>query len=165
MFLKQEHDTVEELMARFKKTTTPRQRGQLSRRICMELQVHALMEERSFYPEVRRVPEVAGLVKEGLEEHGKVKQLVGQIQPMEPSSERFMPMMEQLEKDVKHHVHEEEQEMFPKIKKAFEREKLLQLTKTLKQTKATVKKEMREGQMPGERRIREDVAIGETVRR
>jgi len=165
MFLKKEHDTVEELMARFKKTTAPKQRMNLSHRICNELTVHALMEERSFYPEMRRVPEVADLVKEGLEEHGKVKQLIAQIEPMEPSNARFDSLMQQLEKDVKHHVTEEEQEMFPKVKKACERDYLMQLTKTLKQTKTAIKKEMKEGLMPGERRVREDVAMEERARR
>jgi hemerythrin superfamily protein len=164
-FLKKEHDTVERLMARFEKTTAPRQQEQLSQRICTELLVHAEMEEKSFYPEMERVPEVADLVKEGYEEHHKVETIIHQVQPMEQSAPRFMALMQELEKNVKHHVEEEEQEMFPKVQKACEHDYLMELTKILKKTKTAVKREMKATEMPGERRVREDVAAGELAKR
>ncbi|HLG73953.1 MAG TPA: hemerythrin domain-containing protein [Chloroflexota bacterium] len=163
-FLKKEHDTVEQLMARLKKTTGPKSRWNLAQRICMELLVHTEMEEKSFYPEMRNVPEVADLVQEGYQEHHEVEELIQKARPMEPSDPQLMPLMQQIEKGVKHHVREEEQEMFPKLKKACSREHLMELTKTLKQAKAAVKREMQGQEQPGERRVREDVAVGEMGR-
>jgi hemerythrin superfamily protein len=167
-FLKKEHDTVEGLMRRFKaKGTNARQRLSTARRICKELLVHAKMEEQSFYPEMMRVGEVSPLVREGMEEHHKVEQLVHRIMPMKTRDEHFMPAMQELEKNVMHHVREEEGQMFPKIKKACKADHLMDLTNRLKQTKMTVKEQMsaKAQTRPSERRIREEVAVGEMARR
>jgi hemerythrin superfamily protein len=165
MFLEHEHDTVEELMARLKKTTGPKAQHNLAQRICTELLVHTQMEEQSFYPEMRSVPEVAGLVKEGYEEHHHVEELIHKARPLGPSDPRLMPLMQEIEKGVKHHIAEEEQEMFPKLKKACRREHLMDLTRTLKQTKSAIKKEMKAREEPYGRRVREDVSMGEMARR
>jgi hemerythrin superfamily protein len=136
--LKQDHKTVETIFKQFEKATQPAQQRRLARRVIEELSVHAAIEEMIFYPAVRdRVPTTDETVLEALEEHHIVKWTLSELDDMKPDDERFKAKMTVLIENVRHHVKEEEQELFPEVRKAIGRKELGQLGDALEQAKKT----------------------------
>jgi hemerythrin superfamily protein len=136
--LKQDHKTVETIFKQFEKATQPAQQRRLARRVIEELSVHAAIEEMIFYPAVRdRVPSTDETVLEALEEHHIVKWTLSELDDMKPDDERFKAKMTVLIENVRHHVKEEEQELFPEVRKAIGRKELAELGDALEQAKKT----------------------------
>lgn len=91
----------------------------LATQICNELTKHATAEEEIFYPAVRAAgKDKEDLVDEAVVEHASAKDLIAQIMEMEPTEELFDAKVKVLSELIEHHVKEEEEEMFPKAKKA-----------------------------------------------
>ena len=80
------------------------------------MNVHAQIEEEIFYPEVRKVLKDKDLVDEAAIEHASLKDLIFQLEGVEPSVAMYDAKVKVLSEYVKHHVKEEQNEMFPKVK-------------------------------------------------
>lgn len=91
---------------------------QLVRKICMELTVHAQIEEEIFYPAARKAIKDEDLLDEATVEHASAKDLIQQLQSMSPSDDLYDAKVTVLGEYVDHHVEEEEGEMFKKARKA-----------------------------------------------
>jgi hemerythrin-like domain-containing protein len=90
----------------------------LAEQICGMLTVHAQIEEEIFYPAAREALEEQDLIDEADVEHASAKDLIAQIEQMVPSEALYDAKITVLGEYVKHHVQEEEKEMFPLCKKA-----------------------------------------------
>jgi hemerythrin superfamily protein len=87
--------------------------------ICNALTLHATIEEEIFYPALRQASkEAADLLDEALVEHAGAKDLIAQLQQMDPEDDLYDAKVKVLGEQIDHHVGEEEGEMFPKAKKA-----------------------------------------------
>jgi hemerythrin superfamily protein len=136
--LKQDHKTVEKLFKQFEKAKQPAQQRKLAGQVIKELSVHAAIEEMVFYPAVRgRVPETEDTVLESLEEHHIVKWVLSELEDMKPDHERFKAKMTVLIESVRHHVEEEESELFPQVRKEVGRKELGELGEALEKAKNT----------------------------
>lgn len=78
--------------------------------------IHAQVEEELFYPAVKQALSDTELVPEARVEHESLKQLISKIQSLPPDDEAFKASVTVLSEYVKHHVKEEQNEMFPKVK-------------------------------------------------
>lgn len=116
--LRADHRLVSELFAEYEKTRLPSKKKQLVERICTELTVHAQIEEEIFYPAVKMVLKDKELIPEAIVEHATLKMLIAQVEGKEPDgdSEMFDAKIKVLSEYVKHHVKEEQNEIFPKAK-------------------------------------------------
>ncbi len=136
--LKQDHKTVERLFKRFEKAKQPAEQRKLAEQVVKELSVHAAIEEMLFYPAVRdRVSGAEDMVLESLEEHHIVKWVLSELEDMKPDHERFKAKMTVLIENVRHHVEEEESELFPKVRKAMGRKELGELGDAMEKAKKT----------------------------
>lgn len=136
--LKQDHKTVEKLFKQFEKATQPAQQRKLAGQVIKELSTHAAIEEMLFYPAIRgRLPETEDTVLESLEEHHIVKWVLSELEDMKPDQERFKAKMTVLIENVRHHVEEEESELFPQVRKAVGRKDLTELGQALEKAKKT----------------------------
>ena len=91
----------------------------LADQICTALTLHATVEEEIFYPALRAASkEAADLLDEALVEHAGAKDLIAQLQEMDPEDDLYDAKVKVLGEQIDHHVGEEEGEMFPKAKKA-----------------------------------------------
>ncbi|HVE97799.1 MAG TPA: hemerythrin domain-containing protein [Mycobacteriales bacterium] len=138
VLLKNDHKEVEKLFKQFEKLGdgAHKQRREVVDQIIEKLSVHAAIEEQFFYPAVRKeAEEVEDVVLEGLEEHHIVKWTLDELSKMSPEEERFTPKVKVLIESVRHHVEEEEGEMFPKVREAMGRKALVELGDTLEQAK------------------------------
>ena len=86
--------------------------------ICMELTVHAEVEEQVFYPAIRNPIKDEDLMDEAEVEHASAKELIAQILEMDPGEDLYDAKVKVLSEQIEHHVEEEEGEMFPKVRKS-----------------------------------------------
>jgi len=85
---------------------------------CAELKVHTQIEEEIFYPAAREALAEGDLVAEALVEHNSAKELIAKLQGSDANAEEYAAMFTVLGEYVNHHIAEEQNEMFPKLKKA-----------------------------------------------
>jgi hemerythrin superfamily protein len=138
--LKNDHKTVERLFKRFEKATKSGgdDRRQIVDEIIKELSVHAAIEEQVFYPAVRNeVEEAEDDVLEALEEHHVVKWTLSELEKMDESDERFTAKVTVLMESVRHHVGEEEDEMFPEVRDSVGRKRLAEIGAAMEKAKLT----------------------------
>ncbi|HEU0130858.1 MAG TPA: hemerythrin domain-containing protein [Mycobacteriales bacterium] len=139
--LREDHRQVEKLFKQFEKLAKggdeQAMRGVVDE-IVTQLSVHAAIEEQVFYPAVRKWAEdTEDTVLEGLEEHHIVKWTLSELDGMKPSEERFKAKVTVLIESVRHHVEEEEQELFPAVREAVKRKDLQELGETLEAARKT----------------------------
>lgn len=136
--LKQDHETVEKLFKRFEKAGPKayKEQREVVDRIIEELSVHAAIEEQVFYPVTRAtIAEVEDVALESLEEHHIVKLLLSELEKMDPANERFKAKVKVLIENVRHHVSEEEQDYFPKVRAALGRNDLQEMGEAMAEAK------------------------------
>ncbi len=114
--LRADHKKVSALFADYEKTRSVPKKKALVAQICTELTVHAQVEEEIFYPAVKQALKDKELVPEATVEHATVKDLIAQIEGIEPDGEMYDAKVKVLSEYIKHHVKEEQNEMFPKAK-------------------------------------------------
>jgi hemerythrin superfamily protein len=115
--LKDQHREVEKLFGQFKKARGEDRQAKLCEQICTELKIHTRIEEELLYPRAHDELSDASLVDEAYVEHNAAKDLIGEIEQTDPGDEMFEARMQVLEEQIRHHVKEEEGELFPKIRK------------------------------------------------
>jgi hemerythrin superfamily protein len=138
--LRQDHRDVERLFKQFEKAgpRAHKTRRNVVDKVIKELSVHAVIEEQVFYPAVREaVEETEDTVLESLEEHHIVKWTLSELDGMDPEAERFVPKVTVLMESVRHHVEEEEDELFPKVRAAMSRKQLAELGEAMEEAKKT----------------------------
>jgi hemerythrin superfamily protein len=136
--LRDDHRAVDDL---FKKFEALGERAKKSKRaivdkIVRELSIHAAIEEQLLYPVVReRLPDKDEMALEALEEHLLVKIELSALQRMSPDHERYDAKVTVLAEVVRHHVKEEEKEMFPALRQVLSRTELRDLGEALQVAK------------------------------
>jgi hemerythrin superfamily protein len=93
-------------------------KARLVEQICNELTVHAQIEEELFYPAVRGAIDDDALMDEADIEHASAKEIIAQLEGMEPGDDHYDARVTVLGEYVDHHVKEEESEIFVKARKA-----------------------------------------------
>jgi len=113
--IRQDHKKVEGLFKKFEQTKGGKAKRRIADNAMAELEVHAMLEEEIFYPAVEKEIDDGSMVKEALEEHQTVKDLIAELKEMEEEDEEFESKFSELMENVQHHVEEEESEMLPKV--------------------------------------------------
>ena len=119
-----DHRAVKKMFKEYEELTGSRARGaaqkklELARQICMELTVHAQIEEEIFYPALRGAIKDTDLLDEAEVEHQSAKDLIAQIQEATEPDEKFDAKVKVLGEYIDHHVKEERNEIFPKARSA-----------------------------------------------
>jgi hemerythrin superfamily protein len=85
---------------------------------CAELTLHAQVEEDVFYPAARDAIDDMDLLDEAIVEHASAKRLINELNTMQPDDDLYDAKFTVLGEYVKHHIEEEEKQIFPKVKKA-----------------------------------------------
>ena len=116
--LKADHELVQDLFDKFEKARTEKQKATLAEQICTELTIHAQIEEEIFYPAVREAIGEDDLMDEADVEHAGAKDLIAQIEASAPGEDHFDAKVTVLGEYIKHHVKEEQSEMFPKVRES-----------------------------------------------
>lgn len=132
--LKNDHRKVEKIFSEIEKGNGNRQ--ELFRELKNELTVHAEIEEQLFYPAVRDAKPTHDIVLESFQEHAQVKNVLADLDSADKKTEDWLAGLKVLMEDVQHHVGEEENELFPKVRdKVLSKEELEDLGTRMEQMK------------------------------
>src|SRR5262249_43419701 len=120
--LSADHKEVDKLFKEYDKLckadADEEKKRELAEQICAALTVHTTIEEEIFYPAARDAIDEQDLVDEATVEHTTAKDLIAQIQDAQPGEELYDARVTVLGEYIRHHVKEEETELFPAMKKA-----------------------------------------------
>ncbi len=115
--LRKDHEKIKMLFREFESAKKVEEKQHVVRQAITELEIHALAEEQIFYPAVRKdSPDAASNLDESFEEHHVMKFLIGEIKRMSPENARFDAKFTVLAEKVKHHIKEEEAELFARAR-------------------------------------------------
>ena len=115
--LRTDHRNVQDMFDQFEKTRSGDRKKALAEKICNELTVHAQIEEEIFYPAAREAIREKDLIAEATVEHQSAKDLIAQIEAG-GGDEMWEAKVKVLGEYIKHHVKEEQNELFPQVKKS-----------------------------------------------
>jgi len=141
--LEADHQKVKALFDKFEGAGDhmTKAKQQIVEEVFAELEVHTQLEEEIFYPALKAVGEKEGkkLIAESLEEHQVVKHLMEEMRALNASDEQYAAKFTVLMENVRHHIEEEEDEMFPMAEEelADEMESLLEQMMERKQALQT----------------------------
>ena len=148
--LKKDHEKVTELFRRFNGgggltgivnrvtgNVSERQRRQAADQVCLELDVHAQIEEALFYPAVRALNDdkLNAMLAEAFKEHATVKKDVARIRNGIGKDPELQSKMNELQSCVDHHVREEEGDMFPRVEELMDEVRRTELGRELQSRK------------------------------
>jgi hemerythrin superfamily protein len=138
--LKDDHKQIKRLFKDFQgagEDATSR-KGEIVKKIIEELTVHTYLENECMYPEVRKLlPDLEDDVLESYEEHHVADVLCVELYLMNPGDERFDAKTTVLIENVTHHIEEEEQEWFPKVREGLGRKQLQEIGARMIEMRAT----------------------------
>jgi len=139
VLLKADHKEVKAQFREFEKPgKTPAQKGKIVNTILELLTVHTYIENEVMYPRVRELlPDLEDDVLESYEEHHVADVLCMELAGMQPSDERFDAKTTVLIENVTHHIDEEEQDWFPKVREGLGRKQLQELGAAMLEAKKT----------------------------
>jgi hemerythrin superfamily protein len=130
VLLKNDHKEIRRLFKQFQGAgeNAVQRKGKIVKEIIEALTVHTYIENEVMYPEVRRLlPDLEDDVLESYEEHHVADVLCAELHAMEPDDEHFVAKTTVLIENVSHHVEEEEQDWFPKVRDGLTRKQLQEL--------------------------------------
>jgi hypothetical protein len=115
--LKKDHEKVKKLFTEFEGAKNFQQKQNIAQDIIAELKVHANVEENLFYPAVRQEIKEQELMEEADEEHHVAKVLIAELEKMTGKEDHYEAKVMVLAENIRHHIKEEEGEMFPEARK------------------------------------------------
>jgi len=130
VMLKADHRKIRTLFKQFQAAgdRANKTKGEIVERIVEELTVHTYLENECMYPATRKLlPDIEDDVLESYEEHHVADLLCAELAAMSPDDERFDAKTAVLIENVTHHMNEEENDWFPKVREGLGRKKLQEL--------------------------------------
>ncbi len=138
VLLKDDHKEIRRLFREFQHTgdKATKKKARLVEQIIERLTVHTYLENEVMYPEVRALlPELEDDVLESYEEHHVADVLCVELSAMAPDAEHFDAKTTVLIESVSHHIEEEEQDWFPKVRAGLGRKQLQDIGAKLEQAR------------------------------
>ncbi len=148
LLLKQ-HREMEKLFSQIESSKSVEKKQSLFNHIADALAVDAAIEEHHFYPAVKE-KKTEDILLESLEEHLGIKRVITDLLATKASDRTFDAKIKVLKELVAHHVEEEEEDLFPKAKKALDSEDLESLGETMKADQAKLEMGNPRNSVPGE---------------
>jgi hemerythrin superfamily protein len=139
VLLKNDHKQIKRLFREFERSgdRAVKAKGAIVDRILEALTVHTYIENEGMYPAVRKaLPDLEDDVLESYEEHHVADVLCMELAAMSPDDEHFTAKVTVLIEIVEHHVEEEEDEWFPKVREGLGRKRLQEIGADMQRLRA-----------------------------
>jgi hemerythrin-like domain-containing protein len=141
-FLTDEHDEAKAVFKKLEKAEGA-EAGKLFNQLKSMLSLHEELEETYFYPQLKKEEAARDMVLEGYQEHHVMDVLIDEISKLKPSAEEWAPKIKVLQENTEHHIEEEEDELFPKVRKIWDADKREKVGRQMQDTKAKRQKEQK----------------------
>lgn len=117
---------------------TPEHRRQLTDVVIAELVRHSVAEETYVYPAARKaLPDGDQLAEHEISEHAEAERTMKELESLDPTDPRFDQVLAHLTSTIRHHVQEEEADLFPRLRAAVAHEELVELAGKVETVKKT----------------------------
>ena len=114
--LKSDHRSVEGLFTKYETAPSPVEKHEIVNEIVRELSIHAAIEEQLLYPLMRfKLENGNAIVDHAIQDHSEVKRLLADIEKLDTTSEDFYEKVQAVMAAIRHHVPEEENDLFPRL--------------------------------------------------
>jgi len=114
-----DHKMVQQMFRQAERAKeNPEQLREIVEAACAALTLHAEIEEQHFYPVMRETGKETDMIAEAYVEHASAKQLIAELESGDPEDEEYAAKFKVLGEYVKHHIKEEENEIFPQARRA-----------------------------------------------
>ncbi|NJR57929.1 MAG: hemerythrin domain-containing protein [Cyanobacteria bacterium CRU_2_1] len=137
-----DHQKVEQLFTESETTKGVKKSQEIFNQIYKGLTLHAKAEELVFYPAMREYEETQQYLEEAEQEHNSAKILLEEMKTLNPSDDEFKTKMQSLKETIRHHVAEEESEIFDAVRECMDDEELKQLGQEFQDAKARIEPEI-----------------------
>ncbi|HKS52241.1 MAG TPA: hemerythrin domain-containing protein [Pseudonocardiaceae bacterium] len=130
MFLTEQHREVDDIFAQLEDMdgATDEKVQRLAEQVVTSLVKHSVAEEIYLYPAVRKaLPDGDDVADHELHEHDEAEQTMKKLEGLTPEQAEFWPTLHQLIGEIRHHVGEEENNLFPKLRAACSEQELQEL--------------------------------------
>ena len=111
-----DHEEVTAWFEDYEDASKTAEKAALAQKICLALTVHTQIEEELFYPPARKATKDDDLLDEAVVEHAGAKHLIAEIESMKVGDDLYDAKIKVLSEYIKHHVKEEQDELFPEVK-------------------------------------------------
>lgn len=138
-FIQEDHDRFRELLDRYEEIPVDHhaEKRALIDQLIVAVVQHSAMEERAFYPFVMdQIPEAQDDVREEIEEHHVIEVIMAELKQLDAAHEQFDAKVEVFAENLLHHLHEEEDELFPLLRERLSEDQLRQVHRDLAAAKA-----------------------------
>ena len=142
--LKKDHDAVKKMLKDLDATTDRaiKTRQDLFERLRFSLTVHEQMEEAVLYPALKEHAQTKDIVLEAYEEHDVVDSIMSQLGSLPVDDETWGAKATVMIENLRHHIEEEEKEMFPTARRVFEAGELQELGERMAARRKTAEREL-----------------------
>ncbi len=140
--IKADHRQVETLFSEIESTDNPHKLYECFNQLYNALNVHAEVEEQTFYPAVRDCQDAEKLVDAAQEEHDEAEQMLEALASLSPTSAEFKQKIGELKQAIQHHVQEEENEVFSKVRECMSQKEREQLGSEFEALKRKLRSEI-----------------------
>jgi hemerythrin superfamily protein len=115
-----DHREVEEMFRQLEGgVPEPQERRALVDKVIIELVRHSVAEEQFLYPAARRMlPDGEETVERELNDHATAERTMSRLHGMDPTDPEFEPLLRELMDEIRHHVHDEESMLLPRLSTA-----------------------------------------------
>ncbi len=142
--LKQDHDQVKKDLADLLEVPLDG-RAALFHKVEIEVRAHEAIEEEILYPALKKHPEAREEVLEAFEEHHVVDEIMGELMNLPVDAESWHAKAQVMGEELQHHIREEESEMVPEARKAFDGSALAEMGRRMAERKESALAELRNG--------------------
>jgi len=142
--LEDDHREVKRMLDELEPTTERaiKTRTELFERLKDALSVHEVIEEEIFYPALREHPKAKDIVLEAYEEHNVVDSILGELERLPVDDETWGAKAKVMIENLRHHIEEEEKEMFPTARRVFDADELRELGERMAARRKTAEREL-----------------------
>jgi len=113
--IRKDHRQIANLFSELERTGNTQKLYGYFNQLYEEISLHTEVEEKIFYPVISNYQNTERLLDEAQKEHNEIKQMLEDIESFSPISEEFKQKLSELKQAIKHHVQEEENEVFTQV--------------------------------------------------
>lgn len=123
-----DHQEMLELLAQVESSNDPEQRRDLIDAAIAEVMRHAVAEEMYVYPAMEKhIPHGRDEVEHDKREHDELVKVMKKLEDVDASDPSFMTLTKEMEKQLRHHIDDEESDQFPKLRNHIPVDELIDL--------------------------------------
>jgi iron-sulfur cluster repair protein YtfE (RIC family) len=126
--LTSDHMKAEAMLMQLRISHNGETRERLFKRVKADLHKHMRLEEELFYPACEQVEGLKSMVEHAYDEHQEFRDMLKSFADLSPTTKRYSEKLTKLIKTIEHHVIEEENELFPKVRKLMSKKDFVRLS-------------------------------------